>query len=207
MAFEDILKRIREDGRKEAERVEKEAEKEAENILEEAKKEALSVKERILRDAQDSIRDEKKWILTMANLEARKKVLAKKQDLIEEVFREALNHLGHLSDKEYQETIKKMLLATVESGEEEVIISSGEKRITPEVLKKVNKELSAKGGPGKLKFSSERREFQGGFILKAGRKEINSTFDSLFQERREELEAEVAGILFQTADHRPQTTD
>lgn len=196
MAFEDILKRIREDGRKEAGQVRKEAEEEAKRILEETKKESSSVKEKILHDAQTSIRDEKRRILTMANLEARKKVLGKKQDLIEQTFQKALNHLGHLSDEEYRKAIKKMLLRTVESGEEEVIISPGEKRITLALLNEVNEELSSKGKQGKLKLSSERREFQGGFILKAGRKEVNSTFDSLFKERREELEAEVAKILF-----------
>ncbi len=196
MAFEDILKRIREDGHKEAERIRKEAEGEAEKILEEVRREVGSVKEKTLHDAQVSLQDEKRRILTMASLEARKKVLEKKQDLIEESFQKALNHLGHLSDEEYQEAVKKLLLRTVESGEEEVIISPGEKRLTSALLDEVNEELHSKGRPGKLKLSSERRGFQGGFILKAGRKEINNTFDSLFKEKREELEAEVAGILF-----------
>ena len=196
MAFEDILKRIREDGRKEAERIRKEARGEAEKILEEARKEADSIKEKIRHGAQISLQDEKRRILTMANLEARKKVLEKKQDLIEESFQKALNHLRHLSDEEYQGAVKKLLLRAVESGEEEVIISPGEKRITSALLNEVNEELRSKGRQGKLKLSSERREFQGGFILKAGRKEVNNTFYSLFQERREELEAEVAGILF-----------
>lgn len=196
MAFEDILKKIREDGRKEVERIKKEAEGEAEKIIKETGREVGSVKEKILHDAQASLREEKKRILTMANLEARKKVLEKKQDLIEESFQEASSHLRHLSDKAYQGTVKKMLLRAVESGEEEVIISPEEEHITSALLDKVNEELHSKGQLGKLKLSSERRGFQGGFILKADRKEINNTFDSLFQERREELEAEVAEILF-----------
>lgn len=196
MALEDILKRIREDGCKEAGRIREEAEEEAKRILEETKKESGSVKEKILHDAQTSIRDEKRRILTMANLEARKKVLGKKQDLIEQTFRKALNYLGHLSDEEYRKAVKKLLLRTVESGEEEVIISPGEKRLTPALLNEVNGELSSKGKQGRLKLSSGRREFQGGFVLKAGRKEVNNTFAALFKERREELEAEVAEILF-----------
>ena len=196
MAFEDILKRIRGDARKEAERIRKEAEGEAERILEKAGKEVGSAKKKMLHDAQISLQDEKRRILTMANLEARKKVLEKKQDLIEEAFRKALNYLRHLSDEEYQVAIKQLLLRAIESGEEEVIISPREKRLTLAFLKEVNEELSSKERPGKLKLSSERREFQGGFILKAGRTEINNTFNSLFRERREELEAEVAGILF-----------
>jgi V/A-type H+-transporting ATPase subunit E len=196
MAFEDILKRIREDGGKESGRIRKEAAGEAEKILREAKKEAVSLKERMLHTARASIRDEKKRILTMANLEVRKKLLERKQVLIEEAFRKASNHLGHLPEEEYRRTMKKMLLETVESGEEEVIIAPEEKLINPAFLNAVNEELSSTGRPGKLKLSSERREGKGGFVLRAGRKEVNNTFDSLFKEKREDLESEVAGILF-----------
>lgn len=196
MALEDILRRIKEDACREAARIRKDAEEEAEKVLGEAKKETGSIREKILGDARASIQDEKKRILTMANLEARKKVLEKKQDLLEEAFQKALNHLGHLADEEYRETVKKMLLKATESGKEEVIVSPGEKRITPALLNEVNEELRSQGRPGELKISPERKDFQGGFILKAGRKEVNNTFDSLFKERREELETEVAGILF-----------
>lgn len=207
MAFEDILKRIRDDGDKESGRIKKEAEEEAKRVLREAKKEAVSLKERMLQSARNSIRDEKKRILTMANLEVRKKLLERKQILIEEAFRKASSHLGHLPDEEYRKAMKKMLLETVESGEEEVIISPEEKLINPAFLNAVSAELSSKGRPGRLKLSSERRECKGGFVLRAGRKEVNNTFDSLFRENREDLESEVAGILFQTTDYRPQTTD
>lgn len=203
MAFEDILKKIREDSRKEVERIKKEAGEKAERVLEEVGGKTDSIKKNIRHDAQVSLQDEKKRILTMANLEARKKVLEKKQDLVEEAFQKALDHLKHLSDKEYQRAVKELLLRAAESGEEEVIISPEEKRLTSALLNEVNEELRSKGGPGKLKFSSEKREFQGGFILKAGRKEFNSTFNSLFQEKREELEAEVAGILFQAVGYGP----
>ena len=196
MALEDILKRIREDARQESRRIRKEAEEEVKIILGEAKKETGSIREKILSDARASIEDEKRRILTIANLEARKKVLEKKQDLLEEAFQKALNHLRHLADEEYRETVKKMLLEATESGKEEVIVSPGEKRITPALLNEVNEELRSKGRQGELKISPERKDFQGGFILKAGRKEVNNTFDSLFKERREELETEVAGILF-----------
>ncbi len=196
MAFEDILKRIREDGYKKAERIKKEAEEEAEKILRDARKEAISLKEKMLRLAQASTRDEKKRILIMANLEVRKKVLERKQALIEEAFRKALNHLGHLPEEEYRQAMKKMFLETVESGEEEVIISPEEKLIDSAFLNTVNEELNSKGRPGRLQLSSERRECKGGFVLRAGRKEVNNTFDSLFKEKREDLESEVAGILF-----------
>lgn len=203
MALEDILKKIKEDSRKEVERIKKEAGEEAERVFEEAGGKIDSIKEKIRHDAQISLQDEKKRILTMANLEARKKVLEKKQDLVEEAFQKALNYLKHLSDKEYKRTIKELLLRTAESGEEEIVISLEEKRLTSVLLNEVNETLSSKGKLGKLKLSPERRKFQGGFILKAGRKEINNTFNSFFQEKREELEAEVAGILFQAASHEP----
>ncbi len=199
MALEDILKRIQENAHKEAEGIRKEAGEEAEAILEEARKEAVSVREKLLEEGKVSSRQERRRILTIANLEARKEILGRKQNLIEEAFQKASQRLKALSDAEYQATVKKMLLKAVESGEEEVIISSrDEKRITPSFLKEVNKELAEKGKLGKLRLSSERRKFIGGFVLRSSRKEIKCTFDSLIKEKRDELEGEISRILFKT---------
>lgn len=196
MALEDILKRIRENARKEAGRIKKEAETRAEAVAEEAKKEAASIREKLLEEGKASSRQERRRILTIANLESRKEILRRKQNLIEEAFQKASNHLKHLSDEQYQATVKKMLLGAVESGEEEVVISSrDEKRITPSFLKEVNKGLSGKGKPGKLRLSPQRRQFIGGFILRSSRKEIKCTFDSLLKESKDELEGEIARIL------------
>ncbi|MCD5390904.1 V-type ATP synthase subunit E [candidate division NPL-UPA2 bacterium] len=197
MALEDILKRIREDAHKEAEKIGKEAETRAEAILEETKKEAVSIREKLLEEGEASSQQERRRILTIANLESRKEILGRKQNLIESAFQKASNHLLHLSDAEYQAIVKKMLLGAVESGQEEVIISSGdEKRITPSFLEEVNKELAEKGRPGKLRLSPERRQFMGGFILRSSRKEIKCTFDSLLKESKDELEGEISRILF-----------
>ena len=197
MALEDILKRIREDAHKEAEGIRKEARTRAEAIVQESKKEAASVREKLLEEGKTSSLQERRRILTIANLESRKEILRRKQNLIEEAFQKASNHLKHLSDKQYQVTVKKMLLKAVESGREEVIISPrDEKRITPSFLEEVNKGLAEKGRPGKLRLSPERREFIGGFVLRSSRKEIKCTFDSLFKEKKDELEGEIARILF-----------
>ena len=198
MALEDILKRIRENARKEAGRIKKEAETRAGAVAEEAKKEAASIREKLLEEGKASSGQERRRILTIANLESRKEILGRKQNLIEEAFQKASNHLKHLADEQYQATVKKMLLGAVESGEEEVIISSrDEKRITPSFLKEVNKGLSGKGKPGKLRLSPQRRQFIGGFILRSSRKEIKCTFDSLLKESKDELEGEIARILFE----------
>ena len=197
MALEDILKRIREDAHKEAEKVRKEAKARAEAILEESKNEASSIRESLIKEGKASSLKERRRILTLSNLESRKEILKKKQSFIEEAFQMALQHLENLSNGQYCSTIKKMLLQTVESGEEEVIISPrDEKRMTPSFLEEVNEGLAENGKSGKLRLSPERREFSGGFILRSGRKEIKCTFTSIFKVKREELEGEVASILF-----------
>lgn len=201
MALEDILKKIRENAQKEAKRIRKETEQRAEAILEEARKEAASIKGKLLEKGKVSSRQERRRILTMANLESRKEILKVKQNLIESAFQRASQRLKALSAKEYQATIKKMLLRAVESGQEEMLISSLDKKvITSSFLEGVNKELAKKGKMGRLRLSPERREFEGGFVLRLSRKEINCTFHSLFQERKDELEGEIAQIIFETTE-------
>lgn len=134
---------------------------------------------------------------TIAGLEARKAILAAKEEMIEETFSKALARLQRLPAKDYQEIILPMLLAAAQSGNEEIIISPDDyERFTPEFLAKVNKELASRGKQGNLKLAAETRHLQGGFVLRAGELEINSSFEALLRMQREQLEPEVAAALF-----------
>ncbi len=197
MGIQDILKKIERDAKERASKIKTGAKAQAEKILEEANISSESIKDEILKKAKTQAIAERNRSLTMANLEARKGILETKQSLMDETFRRALNNLIELPDKDYQAIILKLLLENVESGEEEIIISPKDKgRIDLKFLKEVNARLVKEGKGGKIKISSENRDFRGGFILRGGRKEMNLTYLSLIKDKRDELEGEVAKILF-----------
>lgn len=196
--IENIKERILEDASKERQSILKEAEKEAENILEKYRKRAKEVRKKILSEAEKEAEDEKRRILSMAQLEQRKVILKAKQNIIDEVFKKAEKRLQEIPEKEYMNILHKMLLESVISGTEEMIVNKRDKGlITQEFIDKVNQELVNLGKKGNIKLSSENGDMIGGFILRSEDIEINATFDSLINLEREELETEIAKILFE----------
>ncbi|MCK4409337.1 MAG: hypothetical protein KAW67_04595, partial [Candidatus Eisenbacteria sp.] len=94
---------------------------------------------------------------------------------------------------EYRGFITGLLLSTVESGDEEILIGETESRLDQAFLDSVSKELRLGGG---LKLASERRPIRAGFILRNGRVETNCALSTILRDAREKLETEVAAILF-----------
>jgi len=186
-----------------------EAKQEKEKIINEAKTQAKEIEARyksqvdqilgsILEKAKKAAEEKKRRIISMAELENRKGLLKAKQEIIDEVFEKAKKKLKALPDEQYRNLIADMLMRSTVTGNEEVIISESDRqRITPEFIQEINKKLKDIGKEGNLRISDVSRDMIGGFILKSKDVEINSTFDSLIKMEREELETEIAKILFE----------
>lgn len=192
-----IVRRIMDDAETQAESIKKEAAEKAEAFKAEAKEKAENREEHIIEQAKKEAEEQKRRIIGVAQLEARKEMLAAKQELISEAFDESLEQLVKLDDKTYLSIIKKMLLNLVETGTENVYCSAADlKRIPDSFWKEVNQELAGQGKKGELTPSSEPREIKGGFVLQADGMEINCSFEALLAMKRDELEPEVAAVLF-----------
>lgn len=196
--IEKIKERILEDASKEKQNILNEAEKEADNILEKYRAKAEDVRKKILNEAKKEAEDEKRRILSMAQLEQRKIILKAKQDIIDEVFQKAERRLQEIPEKNYKNILYNMLLESVISGTEEIIVNKQDKNlITPDFIDKLNQELVNLGKAGDIRLSSENGDMIGGFILRSKDIEINATFDSLINLEREDLETKIAKILFE----------
>ena len=68
--------------------------------------------------------------------------------------------------------------------------------MSKEVVSEINTELKAKRLKGEIKISETIGSFRGGFILEKGGVEINNTFESLVDSLKDQLEFEVAKVLF-----------
>lgn len=197
---ERICRRILTDARSQAEAIAAEAAQKSDLILAEAQKEAEKRREQILERAQKEAEELKRRILGMAQLDARKEMLAAKQELINEAFRQALEALSNLDDSTYFAVLRRMLLNAIKTGDEVVILSPRDKaKIPEEFWKDLKKELSASGRAGELTVSEGDAEISGGFILQSGGVEINNSFSSLLEMQKDELEVEVAALLFKEA--------
>lgn len=193
MAEEKVSRKILEDAKKRAKELKEEVETRIRDIEEQARIEVNQIEERAKAEALEGANHEKERLMALAKLELRKSLLGAKRTMIDEAFEKAVTQLNSLKKVDYQGFVKKLLLRAVETGDEEVVVSSEEDVIDQEFLDGVNRELGDKGG---LKLSEERREMRGGFVLSRGRVEVKATFDALVDGLRDELEMEVAKILF-----------
>lgn len=193
-----IKETILEEANQEKEKIINEAKTQAKEIEARYKSQADQILGSILEKAKKAAEEKKRRIISMAELENRKALLKVKQEIIDEVFEKAKKKLKALPDEQYRNLIADMLMRSTVTGNEEVIISESDRqRITPEFIQEINKKLKDIGKEGNLRISDVSRDMIGGFILKSKDVEINSTFDSLIKMEREELETEIAKILFE----------
>ncbi|ADL08763.1 V-type ATP synthase subunit E [Thermosediminibacter oceani] len=193
-----IKEKILEEAAEGKNRIIENAKKEAAEILEKAKKKAAELEAHTEGRARKAAGEEKRKILSMAELEERKRYLEAKQALIDQAFAGAEDKLLNLDAERYQDLVYRLILTSAIDGNEEIVVSEADKkRITPELLEKVNNALKKQGKAGNIRLSGEKRPIKGGFILKSATVEINCTFDYLLKIQREELETEVARILFE----------
>ena len=127
-----------------------------------------------------------------AELEKRKSLLSAKQEVISEIIEKAKESLENLPDDEYFDLLIKLVekYSTEESGS----IALGAKD-----LKRVPSDFEAKANSvskGKLTLSKDSINIKNGFLLLYGGIDINCTFDSLFDEKNEEILDKVTHIVF-----------
>lgn len=142
-------------------------------------------------------------LVDVAKLEARKTLLAAKQDMVGQAFDLALKKLLELPDQEYIALLAKLAVAASRTGREQVIFSQKDRsRYGKQAVTMANEMLAKKAGPraaesaGMLTLAEEARPMAGGLILRDDRVETNCSFEVLIHLQRDALSAEVARALF-----------
>lgn len=197
MAIKDIKEKIIFDAKIEANKIIDEANNKAKEIKEKGEKEARDIKSKILNKIDQEILLKKGKIITEANLEAKKNILAAKQKIIEETFNKALEKIINLNDKPYCNFIKKIILDNIEKGDETIFISPLDKdRVSKDFIRDINYELEAKGKKGNLKLSPSYLQIKGGVVIGSNNIRKNSSLELIFKKVREELEIKIIQYLF-----------
>lgn len=174
-----------------------EAKSQAEDIKKKAedsvKDECQSIEERGRKGAEDTISRAE----SAAALLKRKAILSEKQDIIAEVFDEALDKLISMPDDQYVDTITKIAVKNALPEDGRIIFSAADKKRLPASFESdLNKKLKA----GKLKLADDTIDTVGGFVLSYGGIEQNCTFKALIDAGRERLTDKVSKVLFEKAE-------
>lgn len=184
-------------------RIADEAQLEIDRILFEAKDEVekISEKYRVQADreaAESAAKNERaaaereERLISVAQMEARKDLLAARQSQVEAAFELALKTLRELPEDQYIAVAADLMVRAAGQGGGEVVFSPAEReKIGQSAVDEANRRLN-----GKLTFSNETRPLKGGFILVDGSVEVNCTFDTLVRLQKGEMAGEVAAVLF-----------
>ncbi|WP_297520372.1 V-type ATP synthase subunit E [uncultured Clostridium sp.] len=158
------------------------AKKDAADLLEKSKHEAITKKSRIL---------------SSANLKVRNDKLVAKQTVISSVFDETKKKLNNMTDVEFKSFITDKILNSDIIGDEYIIVNEDKKKVVNEIfISELNTKLVAGNKKGELKISDINGNFEGGFIIEREGIEINNTFDSLIDSLKDEMEFEIAKVMF-----------
>ena len=182
------------------------AKAEAQTILDEAAAKADAHKARLRAElaeyerqtealAAEAAEDKRRRMLAAARMSNAASRLTAKVQLLDEVFQTARQRLVQLPDEPYKAMMARLMTQAVQTGDEEVIVGSDERRINDEFIKQVNRQLGT-GFKGNLRLSDRRAPIQGGFILSRGKVQMNASVDVMIDQLREVMETELAAKLF-----------
>lgn len=196
-SLNNIISKILKDAKDKNENIVSTANAEKDIIISKKINSAKEIESEMAKKSQIEAKSRKERIVSAAKLKVRDNKLGAKQGIIEDIFKTSIDKLCSSSKEDFKNFILNSVLSIKVDGDETLIVNEAGMNIIDEAfIKELNESLKAKGINGDIKLSSQTREFNGGFILQKNGIEINNTYEALVDSLREELETEVAGVLF-----------
>ena len=200
MGADAILTKIEEKSREEAGAIraveEQRAAMAADKLRETARENAQAARERGERDAME-IRTRERL---KAGMECRKNALAARRSVVDDAFDKAMEHLLSLEGAEWELLAERLVLEGCMEGMAEVCLSARdteqlESRM-PKLLKEWEQKLTAERGvPCKLALGAAA-PIRGGLYFRSAKYDVDASFEMLLRGVREQEEAQIAAILF-----------
>ena len=127
-------------------------------------------------------------------MEAKKSILALKQEMVSKSFDKACAMLTALPEEQYVALLGKLAAQAAVTGDEEIVLNARDRAaVGAAVEEKANSLLPA----GKLSLSAATGDFAGGLLLRRGSFEANCTIELLVELCRGDMSAQLAKVLFE----------
>jgi V/A-type H+-transporting ATPase subunit E len=192
VSIDNITSKILSDAQNNADSSLMNAENTKQEIINKAKSEAeIIIKTEEERAAKDAV-DLKNRRISAAELQGRKMLLSAKQEAITKSFDAAIEKLKAMPENEYVSFLVQEILKIPNCEGIIVLNAKDRENIGDRLVKTVNEKLGAE----KVILSKNTVNTSGGFVLKKGNVEINSTFETLLDSIKDELTGEIANVLF-----------
>ena len=194
-----ITKEILEDAERDARDIISRAEAEAERILKHAKEEAERRYEEIIKKGKERIKDKKRQAISLFELETKNNLLEAKEEIIEEVYDEAIKRLRQYTlTEEYTNCIFRLIREASRQIKSDALIIRLNERDYQILTKKRLDELSRKLGVKIIK-SDEKINCTGGVVVTSldGKIIVDNTFENRLRILKDSLRTKIAKILFE----------
>ena len=190
---EKIIAHIQADAKAQADEILAQAEEQCAGIRADYEKQAKEAYAERIRAGVKANEDRLDSMNRLASMESRKAILALKQDMVARSFERAVEKLVALPEAQYVALLSKLAVGASVSGDEEIVLNARDKKaVGDKLIKAANEKL----GGGHLRLAQDTGSFQGGLILRRRNIEVNCTAELLVDLCREDMAAELAGVLF-----------
>ena len=190
--IEKITQRIASEAQAEIDRILGDARDEADRIAESYRAQADGEAAELNARNEKNAAEREERLVSAAQMEARKVLLAAKQEMVEKAYIQALDKLCAMPEEQYVAVLAGLLVKASSNGKEEAVFSKEDReRVGTAAVAKAN-ELSGK----QLRLSEETQPIRGGFILKDKNVEVNCTFETLVRLQKAETAGAVVKKLF-----------
>ena len=133
----------------------------------------------------------------LAELEAKKQVLAVQQEMLDVLFDRTVDVLLNLPSQEYISLLAKNACSASLTGEEEIILSANDRSaIGKQVLAAANAALKQRGKKAALRLSDQTADIKGGLILSGGDVTADCSLEALVSLHRNSLTVFASNQLF-----------
>lgn len=190
-------------------RIEADAQAQGAKLIEQARFKATEIEVQYAAKASDlthQLRDKsraeaeesRRRAVGVAELEARKRLLAAKQQVLDEAFNGALQKLDSLPEEELVALLARLAASASRDGGGQIVLNPADhNRFGKKVCEQANAILVGEGKSGSLSLSAEPRNLGGGGLLvSSGEVVTNCTFASIVASLRSNIVGDVAKKLF-----------
>lgn len=190
---EKIIAHIQADAKAQADAILAQAEQQCASIREDYEKKASAAYGDKIRAGVKECQEKVDSIERIAQMEAKKAVLALKQEMVSASFDKARDMIVGLPKEQYTAFLAKLAAQAAVTGDEEVLLNGRDRdTVGPAAVKAANETL----GAGRLTLAADAGNFAGGLILRRGNIEVNCTVELLVELCRADMSAQLAGVLF-----------
>ena len=190
--IEKITQRIASEAQAEIDRILGDARDEADRIAESYRAQADGEAAELNARNEKNAAEREERLVSAAQMEARKVLLAAKQEMVEKAYIQALDKLCAMPEEQYVAVLADLLVKASSNGKEEAVFSKEDREQAGKAAVEKANQLSGK----QILLSEETQPIRGGFILKDKNVEVNCTFETLVRLQKAETAGAVVKTLF-----------